>query len=266
MRRQLSKSEKSERRLKKLESVWETVSKELSLNENDSIKKNVHKLVEEASNVQKDICNYSDSIKYDNFDKANEIVPVDKPTYLAFVDLTAKKMNDKVTEKTLDKFTEDFEKKVFNVNFRNSFMNSYLEGDNLKIADADDVKIEDIKTHKCEEFEQLMEDSAKKRLYINEVLRPKYKSLAEAAEYITSGDLTFPKFKQIVDFEHYDEGGYPHPNSPAKLWDIYRKFNEAYRLMNDYEFSQIGSLNKEFGLGIQLGKENPEIHPWMENE
>ena len=69
-----------------------------------------------------------------------------------------------------------------------------------------------------------------------------------------------------IDWEHYKEGGYPTPTTPAKLWSIFDKYNNAIRLMEKYEFTQQKDLNKEFGLNVELGNPSPIKHPWMLTE
>ena len=116
------------------------------------------------------------------------------------------------------------------------------------------------------EFEKIMEDSAKKREYINKILYGQYKKYAKAAEYITKLELNYGDFKKLVDWEHYKEGGYPAPTTPAKLWSIFDKYAHAMNLMTKYEFTQQNELNKEFGLDIKLMTPHPVKHPWMTAE
>ena len=111
-----------------------------------------------------------------------------------------------------------------------------------------------------------MEDSAKKREYINKILYGQYKKYAKAAEYITKLELNYGDFKKLVDWEHYKEGGYPSPTTPAKLWSVFDKYAHAMNLMTKYEFTQQNELNKEFGLDIKLMTPHPVKHPWMTAE
>ena len=86
---------------------------------------------------------------------------------------------------------------------------------------------------------------------------------AKAAEYITKLELTYGKFKQLVDWEYYKDGGYPTPTTPGKLWSVFNRFNESLRLIDKYGFTQHEALKKEFGLNITLTNPAPVNHPWM---
>ena len=90
-----------------------------------------------------------------------------------------------------------------------------------------------------------MNRSASTREYINMVCRKQYKKYSNAAQYITNLELKASDFKNLVDYEYYKEGGYPSPQTPAKLWSLFNKYNEAMRMMNRYGFTQQNSLINE---------------------
>ena len=138
-----------------------------------------------------------------------------------------------------------------------------MSGYDLKITDEGNQEYKPFVDYKSEEFEKIMEDSAKTRMYINDVLYKEYKKYAAAEEYITKLELNYGDFKNLVDWEHYKEGGYPTPTTPAKLWSIFNKYAHAMNLMSKYEFVQQNDLNKEFGLDVKLMTPQPVKHPWM---
>ena len=216
--------------------------------------------------IQAEICKMSDSIKIDDLLKVQDITDIDKKTYMDFVNITALKNNDKLKEKAISRFENDFSNRLVIANLRHSFLESYMSGDDLKITDQDNYEYKPFEDYKSEEFEKIMEDSAKKREYINKTLYSQYKKYAAAAEYITNLELTYSKFKNLVDWEYYKDGGYPTPTTPGRLWSIFNKYNEAIRLMKTYGFSQQEELNREFGLDVYLTTPHPVKHPWMEND
>ena len=249
--------EKKEKRLQKLAIIYGQVDDELHIS-GKPINEQVHMLVDKCNELQGQICQYADSIKIDDLAKVQDITDIDKKTYLDFVNICALKNKDKLKEKAIAKFEGDFENRLFISNLRHSFLESYMSGYDLKITDEDNQEYKPYSDYKSEEFERIMEDSAKTRMFINDELYKQYKKYAAAAEYINYGD-----FKKLVDWEHYKEGGYPTPTTPAKLWSIFDKYNNAIRLMEKYEFTQQKDLNKEFGLNVELGKPSPVKHPWM---
>lgn len=264
-KKQLTAEEKKEKRLQKLAIIYGQVDDELHIS-GKPINEQVHMLVDKCNELQGQICQYADSIKIDDLAKVQDITDIDKKTYLDFVNICALKNKDKLKEKAIAKFEGDFENRLFISNLRHSFLESYMSGYDLKITDEDNQEYKPYSDYKSEEFERIMEDSAKTRMFINDVLYKQYKKYAAAAEYITKLELNYGDFKKLVDWEHYKEGGYPTPTTPAKLWSIFDKYNNAIRLMEKYEFTQQKDLNKEFGLNVELGKPSPVKHPWMLTE
>lgn len=261
-KKQLTAEEKKEKRLQKLAIIYGQVDDELHIS-GKPINEQVHMLVDKCNELQGQICQYADSIKIDDLAKVQDITDIDKKTYLDFVNICALKNKDKLKEKAIAKFEGDFENRLFISNLRHSFLESYMSGYDLKITDEDNQEYKPYSDYKSEEFERIMEDSAKTRMFINDVLYKQYKKYAAAAEYITKLELNYGDFKKLVDWEHYKEGGYPTPTTPAKLWSIFDKYNNAIRLMEKYEFTQQKDLNKEFGLNVELGNPSPVKHPWM---
>lgn len=261
-KKQLTAEEKKEKRLQKLAVIYGQVDEELHI-AGKPINEQVHMLVDKCNELQGQICQHADSIKIDDLTKVQDITDIDKKTYLDFVNICALKNKDKLKEKAIAKFESDFENRLFISNLRHSFLESYMSGYDLKITDEDNQEYKPYSDYKSEEFERIMEDSAKTRMFINDVLYKQYKKYAAAAEYITKLELNYGDFKKLVDWEHYKEGGYPTPTTPAKLWSIFEKYNNAIRLMEKYEFTQQKNLNKEFGLNVELTKPSPVKHPWM---
>jgi len=264
-RKQMSEEEKKERKLQKLYIYYAKADSELNLAGKD-INIQVQNLVTACLDIQAEICKSSDSIKIDDLNKIKDITNIDKKTYMDFVNICALKNNDKLKEKAIQKFESDFENRLVIANLRHSFLESYMSGNELKITDGDNYEYKPFADYKSEEFEKIMEDSAKKREYINKTLYGQYKTYAKAAEYITKLELTYGKFKQLVDWEYYKDGGYPSPATPAKLWSIFNRFNESIRLLDKYGFNQQNGLNKEFGMNIELVTPHPVKHPWMTDD
>lgn len=264
-KKQLTEEEKKEKKLQKLAVIYGQVDEELHIS-GKPINEQVHILVDKCNELQGKICQFADTIKIDDLTKVQDMTDIDKKTYLDFVNICALKNKDKLKEKAIAKFESDFSNRLMIANLRHSFLESYMSGDDLKITDETGYEYKAFSDYKSEEFEKIMENSAKTRMFINDVLYKQYKKYAAAAEYITKLELTYGEFKQLVDWEHYKEGGYPTENTPAKLWTIFNRYNEAIRLMTKYEFTQQDELNKEFGLNVTLTTPQPVKHPWMTNK
>lgn len=262
-KKQLTEQEKNERKLKNLAKFYDYASSELNLT-GDEVE-DVHNLVMKCVDIQHEICSNSDSIKIDDYEKVKELTEIDKQTYLEFVRICALKNNDKLHEKAIKKFESDFENRLLNTNLRYSFLNSFMGGDDIKITDNSKEQFEKFEDYISEKFNTIIEDSTKKREYINLVLRREYSKYQKAAMYISKLELTPADFKELVDYEVYKNGCYPSPTSPSKVWAIFNKYSKALRLMKKYNFNQHENLNKEFGLNVELITQHPVEHPWMNN-
>lgn len=265
-KKDLSPEEQKKLKLASLKKHYESADSQLGLDGNDIITQ-IHKLIDAANEIQCEICSMSDDIKINDLAKVQEITPVDKKTYLDFVNICSLKNNDKLQEKAIGKFEEDFARRLFITNLRHTFLDSYMNGDNLKITDEDNEEYKPFTDYESDEFLKIMEDSAKKREYINTVLYRQFKSLAKAAEYITDLELTNKDFKNLSDWQYYKDGGYPSPNSPSKIWAIFDKFNYAHRTLTKWGYNAVADdLNYEFGLEINESMPHPVEHPWQEKK
>lgn len=263
----LTEEEKKLRKLRKLSTDYAAVNEELQLSDMNTVNEQIHALVSAASHIQGLICKSADKIKIDDYDRVSELTQIDKSTYLDFVRVASLKSVDKLKEKAIAKFETDFENRLLQTNLRKTFLDTYISGDELKITDDDNREFEQFGSYMSDEFNKILEESAETRIYINMVLRRKYKQLTNAAMYVTELAMTPKQFKQLVDWEHYADGGYPTETSPSKLWDIFRKFNEAVKLLNKYEYGSVVDEHCwEFGLGVTEIIEHPKVHPWMAAE
>ena len=263
-KKELTEDEKKQKKLMRLKKYYDEAAQELNLTGDAS--SDVHALVMACQPIQREICEKSDTIKIDDLLTAQEITGIDKRTYLDFVRICSLKNNDKLHDKAINKFESDFEQRLFITNLRFSFLNSYMSGESLRITDENNEEYKPFSDYSSDEFEEIMNRSASTREYINMVCRKQYKKYSNAAQYITNLELKASDFKNLVDYEYYKEGGYPSPQTPAKLWSLFNKYNEAMRMMNRYGFTQQNSLNHEFGLNVELGEAHPVEHPWQRYE
>lgn len=261
MEEKKKKETKEEKRLKVVKKAYEELAEYMDLN--GDITHDIHELVKAGQNIQKEICQKADSIKIDDYEAANKIVPISKGTYNEFVSVVVRKNEGKFTDKNVEKLDEEFNTKLYDVNILNSFLNTYVSDKDLKLANKDDNNFEPFGEHSSEDFEKLLQKSASTKSYINTILYPQLKQLAAAAEYITNGEITYKEFKQLNDFEYYKNGGYPSESTPGRAWAIYNNFANAHRLMDKYGFDQSSELCNEFGLEINVVQKNPKTHPWM---
>ena len=266
MRKELKKKKKKEKKMLKLAADYNKVAVEADFSGMDPAEQ-VHEMVMMACAIQKEICECSDYIKINKLDEASELTQIDKSTWLDFVRIASLKDVGKLQEKAISKFEKDFEKRLLITNLRKAFLESYMSSNDMKITDEDNYKYTPFDDYSSEEFQKIMEDAAKKRVYINTVLRRKYKEISNAAVYITNMNLKPSDFKNLVDWEYYKNGGYPAPNSPSKVWSIFNKYDHAFRLMKTYMFDkEVSALQREFGLETTLHTPQTVSHSWIDEE
>lgn len=265
-KKNLTPVEEKQIKLQKLKKVYDIINEELSLDVHDSIEQ-VHMLVDAGDKVLNEICIISDDIKLNDLCKAQELTPLDKKTYLDFVRICSLKNNDSLKDKAISKFEEDFSQKLFITNLRHSFLESFMSGYDLKITNEDNEEYKPFSDYKSDEFNAIMQDSAKKQEYINLVLKRKFKQLSKAAEYITQCELTPKDFKNLVDWQHYKDGCYPTPTSPSKIWSVFDKFNYAHRTLTKWGYNDVSNnLKHEFGLDVNETESHPVDHPWQQKK
>lgn len=262
MKKAITEEQKKERKLKKLRADYNKVCSEVDLS-GKTREEQVREMVLLATAIQGEICKCSDYIKVDKLDEASQLTSIDKSTWLDFVRIASLKDVGKLQEKAVSKFEADFERRLLITNLRKSFLESYMSSEDMKITDEDNYKYEPFDDYKSDDFKKIMEDAAQKRIYINTVLKPRYKEIANAAIYITDFGIKPSEFKELVDWEYYKEGGYPAPQSPSKIWKVFERYDHALRLLKAYAFADTANaLNKEFGLSVSLQTPQPVDHPW----
>ena len=263
-KKNLTLEEENKLKLEKLKKYYDNACEEFDLEDKEVIEQ-IHILVDACDKLMDEICSVSDSIKIEDFEKAKEFTSIDKKTYLDFVNICSLKNMDKLKEKAIEKFEEDFEQRLLITNLRHAFLESYMNGDVLKITDEDNEEFEPFKDYVSNDFDKIMQESAHKKEHLNFILWRRYKNLAKAAEYITNLELPYKDFKNLVDWQHYKNGGYPTPKSPSKIWSIFDKYNYAHRTLTKWGYDNTANeLNKEFGLDVSETMPSPVSHPWMD--
>lgn len=258
-KKELTEEEKHLKQMDKCKPFYESLKEELRL-EGDEIGQ-IHQLVKAGCDLQKQICIEADKIKIDGFERAQTMLTIDKSTWTEFIKITTKKIYGNLSEKSVDKMNDKIEMKRYLTNLQNAFYDSYLADEDLKIVDEagdSDVKFDSTED---KEFAQLIEEYAKIKDYINNVLYKRYDCLSKAAYFITNGKLNKTDFKDLVDWEYYKDS--ENPDYPSRSWQIYNKFARMYRLLTNYEFDQTSDLDYEFGYEIELKTPHPTIHAWQ---
>jgi hypothetical protein len=213
------------------ESYIEVVNR-FGIDTRKSYKRQVQRMAEIASDVQCDICNNADDIKINNFEEIVNTVDADMDckTWKDIVSLSAR--SNSIKTGTRDKYIKKTKQQIKNEMYKNmQLSNDYKDIVDMIIPDGDvSCKVKEANNQR---YTDILSKATKTRNYINNVLYKEYRLIAEAAEYISEGDITYDRFKTIVDYIHY-LGGYPKDGSPAKIDNTIYKFLECFYLMKKY--------------------------------
>lgn len=203
---------------------------EIWVDETSDPEDQVRAMVLLANEIQTEICNCADSIKIDKYEQVKELINVSKGSWQNVVHLNAKK--DKMRQKSREKQIERTKENIKSEIYKQIHLN--VLNHDLAISVPDGMPETQFDEIENSEYTDILNDSTETRKYINETLYPKYRELAMAAEYITNGDVTYDRFKMMVDYEHY-LGGYPGENTPARIDSAICRFLEAYYVLNKYK-------------------------------
>ena len=130
---------KEERKLKRSKEIYERIKDEIGLN--GSTNEQIGQLIQEACKLQLEINEKNNSITESGYEKAIELIKIDKPTWNEFVNLTAKKYYGRLNEKQVDKYEETCSSKRHIINLKQSFFDSYLSDNPLKVVDEYDNQL-----------------------------------------------------------------------------------------------------------------------------
>lgn len=259
-RKELSPEEKHQKTMEKYSPIYTKIYEELKFEGLTTVEM-IHKLVDNACELQHEICRLADSIKIDGLDEAKQILTIDKGTWNEFVSITAKKMYGKYSEKAVEKFEQKVEDSRYKSNLHQAFLDSYLSDEDIKIVDESEHSSYDYKDISEDDFGKLLEKHAKTRDYINNVLYSRYDELKKAAYFITDGQLQLKDFKDLVDWEVYKES--EDPKYKDKAWLIYKPFARMFRIMTEFCYEDhLNDLAYEFGINGVLGTPHEVTKSW----
>lgn len=234
MRRKKSNQEKAA----KLQPIYQEVVTNYNIDSSASMFEQVHKMVIEAEAIQCQICDLADEIKINHYDAIKNIVPLTKGDWNEIVKTTA--VRDSLKDKTRQKYID----KTINT-AKSSMCKNIHFLENLDANEISDMKIlsensfdVDFSETQDNEYNDHLAECVKNRIKININLYGEYNKLAQAAYYITSGEVTRPRFKKMVDFLHYQG----EDDKPGRLTKTILNFLEADYFQTRYGF---GSLFQE---------------------
>lgn len=206
-------------------------------------------LIQAAAEIQWQIGHRSDYIRRDMVKEVqkNTSKQISKKLFLDLVnwmrDHTAGKESDLETvEIKLDK---EYATHLYRQSLKNILYKNFVKHGTVKVPKEQEIetqKIPEITLVDDPHFTKIIKKCADVRYEIDYVYYPEYKRLAMAAEHITHGDLTYERFKTLVNYNYY---GWTDPKDDA--WEA--QFNKYTHTQLIMDFMDSYTLCEKYGYG-----------------
>lgn len=253
-------TEKEERRLASLTRDYNLCAINYGLEGKDR-NEQVHILVDEY-NKMRDVIDKEKEKVSDFYSQAYEITEISKQTFNDFVKITVMMNNDKVTDKFMRKFEDDFNSRLLDCNLRNSFLKTISGESPLEITDLSNNSFTESVTYRSADFDDILEHASQCSEHLS-LMQKELRRIVRAAEYLTELDLKAKDFKLLAEFEYTKNGGKPKPGTPSKLWKVFESFSQVHRLITKYGYTeQANKCKLEFGLEVTEKTPRTVSHPW----
>lgn len=150
--------------------------------------------------------------------------------------------------KLTSKMLKEIDDSVFKINFKRVFYNQFIEfNDFAVVEDPKNVIFPKIKySTNNKRFKEIVKSCAKARKYLDNKLWPQYKEYAALAEYVTNGDLSYDKYKKLVDYQYYTGDEDKRFRGQDKRWEkLIENFLNSYRLCKKYGYTYFDEIENE---------------------
>jgi len=217
----------------------------------------LHQIVDVCCEIQGEICGMADSIKIDMLKEAQEInkkyqegdISINKAVCVEMVSRASKSDTPK-TQARIDKYAKRCNTLLYAASLRKSFCMSYFKNEkSIQVLDKT-ISIERGDLTNSDTFYKLLNDAARVRYYIDNVLYAEYHNLAKAASYLTNGAINYTRLKKLVDYEYYAGHGEKGQYKDKALCDV-KKIIDTYKMYDAYGFSYMQKLFKDNGFELK---------------
>jgi len=239
-------------RLESLKGLYDQYVEYGFINNAQSVVEKVQTIVDMGIDLMGIICNTADKITVTGYNIVkNEVNKnISKDDFInivKFVYLHEDK-NDIDDTKLTTKMLKEIDDSVFKINFKRVFYNQFIEFNNFAIVEnPQNVIFPKIKyCTNNKKFKEVVKSCAKARKYLDEKLWPQYREYAALAEYVTSGDLSYEKYKKLVDYKYYEGNDDKRFQGQDKRWEkLAENFLNAYHLCKKYGYTYFDDIENE---------------------
>ena len=241
------------KRLEALKSVYDQYVEVGFIDPNLDIIDQVHQVVDLGVELMGLIGYTADKISISGIHRVQNEVnkKISKEDFTQMVKHVAAHLDQDVQQKDNDKFTakllKDIDEAIYKINLKRTFFTNFNDLNEIMVPkESKEIIFPRLSEEKNKRFNEIVKSCAKARNYLDTKLWPQYKEYASLAEYITQGDLTYERYKKLVDYKYYTGDEDPRFQNQDKRWEkMVSNFLYVYRLCKKYDYDYFHQVEEE---------------------
>ena len=231
------------KRLEALKSIYQQYVKYNIVDTNLPDVDQIRSIVEMGNDLMNSICEIADSITVAGYNRVKNEVS-QKITKGEFTDIVRYVSRHLDKDKSIDdeKFTarllKDIDATIYKINLKRSFYTNFNEFKDFVVPeDSTNVIFPKLDAKNNKRFKEIVKSCAKARNYLDTQLWPTFHEYSDVAEYISKGDLNYDKYKQLVDYMHYENNDDKRFQNQKKRYKLLiENFVKSYLLCKKYGY------------------------------
>lgn len=265
------KTNKPNKRLEKAMSSYFDICNHVGIEDSMDKEKKVKILVSEGKKTMGEINETLDGIINEDYSEVFEMlnIPISKIQYKEFVSIMGRIKMDEFSEKNREKYEEQVKQKMFDQCLREKFLDSVInQFENVvPVPDWNKNISVNVVTSDDTDFNNVLQRSIDKYVEVKTVKENLLNKYGEAFEYITELKYSKKDYKTLVEWQYFC-GGVPNENSAPKMFSVFYKFNQLFRLGLEFYKDATQDLLDEMGLAIEESEPMPrsEHFTWWTKE
>lgn len=239
-------------RLSSLKSLYEDYVENEFIDSKLPVNEQIHQIVDLGIELMGIICSTADKITIVGYNSIKSQVNknIAKEDFVEIVRFVSHHMDNNSTDDTklTQKMLKEIDKSVFKINFKRVFYNQFIEFNDFAVTETpENVVFPKIKySTNNKKFKEIVNSCAKARQYLDQKLWPQYKEYAALAEYVSHGDLSYERYKKLVDYKYYTGNDDKRFQTQDKRWEkLVKNFLDAYRLCKKYDYNYFEDVENE---------------------
>jgi len=239
-------------RLSSLKSLYEDYVENEFIDSKLPVNEQIHQIVDLGIELMDIICSTADKITIVGYNSVKSQVNknITKEDFVEIIKFVSHHMDNNSADDTklTKKMLKEIDKSVFKINFKRVFYNQFIEFNDFAVTETpENIVFPKIKySTNNKKFKEIVNSCAKARQYLDQKLWPQYKEYAALAEYVSQGDLSYERYKKLVDYKYYTGNDDKRFQTQDKRWEkLVKNFLDAYRLCKKYDYNYFEDVENE---------------------